>query len=125
LNPKSEAYQKFEAPYLRQFREEIVPQTAERFSQYDAQDSGAFSQAMGQQAGALSERLASLRTNAMMSMVPQAGQFGTAQAGISGGLFGQTMGAQPFGYQMNPGWGNSAMQMVGQAVPGMMSSYQQ
>jgi hypothetical protein len=118
LDPSSEAYKKFEAPYLRQFREEIVPQTAERFSQYDAQDSSAFSQAMGQQAAGLSERLAAMRTNAMMGMVPQAGQFGTAQAGIYGGLYGQTMGAQPFGYQMNPGWGNAAIQ----AAPGIVSA---
>ena len=125
LNPSSEAYKNFEAPYLRQFREEIVPQVAERFSQYDAQNSSAFTQAMGQQSAGLSERLASMRTNAMAGMIPQAGQYGTAQAGIYGGLFGQTMGSQPFGYTMNPGtqgWGGSAMQALGAAAPAAIAA---
>lgn len=125
LNPNSEAYKKFEAPYIRQFQEQIVPKVAEGFLQYDAQNSSGFNQAMAHASTDLSERLASMRTQAMMQMVPQAGQFGTAQANVYGNLYGQSLSANPFGYQQNqgtPGWGSSFMQGVGSAAPGIFKS---
>lgn len=50
----------FAAPYLRQFREQIVPGIAERFSGLDAQGSSAFQNALGQAGSGLEEQLAQL-----------------------------------------------------------------
>lgn len=122
LDPSSEAYQKFEAPYMRQFNEEIVPGVAERFSQYDAQDSSAFNQSMGQAASSLSERLAALRTQSMGAASNQALQYGTAQAGVYGSLYGQSLGSSPYAYQVMPGqnategWGGGAMSGIAQGA---------
>lgn len=82
FSPDSEAMAAFEAPYLRQFNEEIIPSIAERFTQLGAgsQSSSAFNQALAQQAGSLQERLASLRTGMQMSALPQA--LGYAQAPV-------------------------------------------
>lgn len=57
------AYEKFEAPYKRQFNEQIVPGLAERFSGMGAgaQSSSAFQQALGGAGADLSERIASMR----------------------------------------------------------------
>lgn len=65
----SEAYQKFEAPYLRQFREQTVPMLGERFAGFGAgaQSSSAFQQALGSSASELSENLAALRGNTQLS----------------------------------------------------------
>lgn len=63
LSGSPEAFEKFEAPYKRQFQEEIIPGIAERFSGAGAgaQSSSAFQQALGGAGADLSERLASLR----------------------------------------------------------------
>lgn len=54
---------KFEAPLMRQFNEQIIPGLAERFSGAGAgaQSSSAFQQALGQEGSALTERLGALR----------------------------------------------------------------
>lgn len=63
MNPSPEATQEFEAPYMRQFNEQIVPGLAERFTSLGAQDSSAFRQALGAAGADLMERLAALRGN--------------------------------------------------------------
>lgn len=74
LSNNPEAYQQFEAPYMRQFREQIVPALAERFAGLGAgaQSSSAFQQALGQSGADLSERLAALRGQIQQNAIPQA-----------------------------------------------------
>jgi hypothetical protein len=92
LSGSPESYQKFEAPLMRQFQQEIVPSIAERFTGIGGQRSNAFSQALGQAGGSLSEKLASLRGQLQM----QSGQ-------QLQGLLGLGLGAKPFGYRETPG----------------------
>jgi len=63
LSGSPEATAAFEAPYMRQFNEQIVPGLAERFSGLGAgaQRSSAFSQALGAAGAGLNENLASLQ----------------------------------------------------------------
>lgn len=66
--------EQLQAPYLRQFREQIVPQLAEQFAGFGAgsQSSSAFQQALGQSGAGLAENLASLgigrEQNALQSL---------------------------------------------------------
>lgn len=72
LSGSPESFKNFEAPYLTQFNEEIVPGIAERFSSLGARNSSGFQQSLGQAASGLSQGLASLRSNLQMQAVPQA-----------------------------------------------------
>ncbi len=119
LNPSSEAYSKFEAPYLRQFQESTVPQIAERFSAYDAQNSSAFGQAMGQAGAGLQEQLASMRTQGMMGASQGAFNYGMAPSNMANSMVGQALGTPAFGYerlQGQPGWGQGLIGGLGQAA---------
>lgn len=75
LSGSPEATAAFEAPYMRQFNEQIVPQLAERFAGLGATSSSGFQQALGQAGAGLSENLASLREGL---------RSGAAQQGMSG-----------------------------------------
>ena len=83
LSGSPEATAAFEAPFMRQFNEQIIPQLAERFSGMGAgaQSSSAFQQALGQSGADLSERLASLKGNLGLQGAGQA--LGYAQQPIS------------------------------------------
>lgn len=83
LSGSPEATAAFEAPYMRQFNEQIVPALAERFSGLGsgAQSSSAFSQALGAAGSGLQENLASLRGQMQLGALPQA--LGYAQQPIS------------------------------------------
>lgn len=56
-----EATQAFSAPYMRQFREQILPEIGERYAGVGGLSSSGFQQELGQAGAGLSERLASLR----------------------------------------------------------------
>jgi hypothetical protein len=62
--------QQFEAPYMRQFNEQIVPGLAERFT--GKQSGSAFQQALGSAGSGLMERLAALRGGLGMQAAQQA-----------------------------------------------------
>lgn len=83
LSGSPEATKAFEAPYMRQFNEQIIPQLAERFTGAGAgaQSSSAFQQALGQSGADLTERLASLRGQLQGGAANQA--LGYAQQPIS------------------------------------------
>lgn len=57
------AAKQFEAPYMRQFQEEIMPQLAEQYAGAGAMGSSAFQNAAAHEGGSLMERLAALRGN--------------------------------------------------------------
>lgn len=79
LSNKPEAFEKFEAPYKRQFQQETIPGIAERFSSLGggAQHSSAFGQQLGGAGAALSENLAAMRgglqQNAMSQLMQMIG----------------------------------------------------
>lgn len=111
-------FQKFAAPYMRDFQEQTVPQLAERLT---AQGGGggrssAAAQAFGQAGAGLQEKLAALRSSLQGGAAQQL--LNTFFQGTSQGL-----GARPFGYQYQPGdpgmLGYFA-QAFGQALPGML-----
>lgn len=88
LSGSPEATAAFEAPYMRQFQEQIIPALSERFSggfgipgASSAKSSSAFQQALGAAGAGLSENLASLRSGLQMQALPQA--FNYAQQPIS------------------------------------------
>lgn len=62
LSGSPESYQKFEAPMMRQFNEQIVPGIAEKFTGAGGgQRSSAFTQALGGAGAGLQEQLAAMR----------------------------------------------------------------
>jgi hypothetical protein len=61
LGQSPEAMQQFQAPALRQFREQIVPDIAQRFGEVGGLQSSGFQQALGQGAERLTENLAAQR----------------------------------------------------------------
>lgn len=69
LSGNSEAYDRFSAPYMRQFQQEIVPGLAERFAGVGGLSSSGFQNALGQAGAGLSENLASMREG-LRSQIP-------------------------------------------------------
>jgi hypothetical protein len=73
LDPNSSVYQNFEAPYLNQFNEQIVPQLAERFAGLGANSgalsSSGFAQALGGAGAGLTANLAGLKANLQRSSI--------------------------------------------------------
>jgi hypothetical protein len=108
LSGSPEATAAFEAPYMRQFNEQIVPGLAERFSGLGAgaQSSSAFSQALGAAGAGLQENLASLREGLRGQAAGQA--LGYAQQPISNlqGLAGLGLGTstKAFAPREKPFW---------------------
>lgn len=119
LSGSPEAFEKFEAPYKRQFEEQTIPGLAERFSGMGAgaQRSSAFQQALGQAGAGLSENLASLRGQLQMGALPQALGYAQAPFNQLSSLLGMnTMGFAP---QQKPWWQQGLIGMgsgVGQGL---------
>lgn len=108
LSGNPEATAAFEAPYLRQFNEQIVPGLAERFAGMGAgaQSSSAFNQALGAAGAGLQENLASLREGLRFQAVPQALGFAQQPVANYQGLAGLGLGTQARGYvpRQKPFW---------------------
>lgn len=116
LSGSPQASEAFEAPYLRQFREQTIPNIAETFSGLGsgAQSSSAFQQALGQAGAGLAENLASLREGLR-------GQAATQALGIPGQFLG-TAFQSPFALMQKPGGGmlSSILGGFGQGIsPGL------
>jgi hypothetical protein len=103
LSNSNDAFSKFEAPYKRQFEEEIIPQIAERFTGQNARNSSAFRNALGQQGAALSERLAALREGLRMQAVPEAFKYGSQPSELQAKLASLGLGTQTREYGNIPG----------------------
>lgn len=107
LKGGDEAFEKFEAPYKRQFNEQTVPGLAERFSGMGAgaQKSSAFGQALSSAGASLSENLAGLRSG-LQGQAAQQG-LGYAQAPfqqLMDMLGQQTMAYSPKQQKQTPFW---------------------
>lgn len=121
LSPGSESLEAFQAPALRQFQEQIMPQLAERFAGLGALSSSGFRNAALQEGSSLAERLSAQRgglglqgMSQLMSLL-QMGltpQFQNVQApgtrGALGGLLGGLAGS-PFGSALQ----NYGIQKIG------------
>lgn len=70
LGNSPESLETFSKPHLRQFQQQIVPQIAEGFSGAGAGKSSAFQQTLASAGTDLSERLASMRGNQQMQLLP-------------------------------------------------------
>lgn len=106
----------FEAPYLRQFREQIIPGISEQFAgmgSHGALSSSGFQQSLGSAAAGLSERLAAMReqlAQGAMQQLPQYLNLGLQQqkghyiqegnSGILGGIAGAIPGIISAGASM-------------------------
>lgn len=81
LQGGSQAEENFAAPYMRQFREQTIPELSTLFGGAGAGSSSGFQQALGQAGAGLQENLASLRSGLQMQALPQA--LGYAQTPFS------------------------------------------
>jgi hypothetical protein len=116
LGQNPEAMKQFEAPAMRQFNEQIVPQLSERFSGLGAGSSSAFNQTMGQAATGLSERLAALRANLGMQALPMASMYAQMPFEEQFKTLSLGMGTPAFGYYGQPG-----SQGFGQGLAGSLA----
>lgn len=117
LNNSPESRADFEAPYLNQFRQQILPGIAERFAGLGtgsgALNSSAFNQMAIQAGSSLQNSLAQLRQQIMMQALPQAMSY--AQQPYSN-LFA-ALNARPFENVHTPGTPG----LFGSAAPGLGS----
>lgn len=99
LSNSPESFEKFSAPYMRQFNEQILPGIAERFAGLGAgsQSSSAFQQALGQASTGLQENLAALRGQLQLQALPQA--LNSLQSLLGMSTFGLAPKPQSFGKQ--------------------------
>lgn len=102
LSNDPEAMKSFEAPFMRQFEEQTVPQLAERFSGLGAQNSSAFQTALSQSGAQLQEQLASLRGGLQMQALPQALQYAQAPGESAYKRASLSLGTSPYGYLQSP-----------------------
>lgn len=119
LSQDPEMMQQFEAPYMRQFQEEIIPQLAERFSGMGARNSSAFQQTLGAQGAGLMEKLASMRAGLGMNAAQMG--LGYAQTPFSQQFqrASLALGTPAFGYQAFGGMPGAGQSMLGAAGQGL------
>lgn len=113
LDPNSEAYKNFEAPYMRQFNEETIPNLAERFAGAGANSgalsSSGFGQSLGAAGAGLQEKLARMKSEMQMK---------AAQ-----GIFDQNRGAlqaEPFSHYEDPGSEGQGANLVAMFIKALM-----
>jgi hypothetical protein len=112
LNPESDVYKNFEAPYRQEFEQQTIPGLAERFASYGGGMGGGLSSSgFGQALGAAG---ANLQTN--LAQMKSGMQRNSIQDIL--GLLGQGLGAQPFGYQRLQGGPGFVPTAIGAAAKG-------
>lgn len=107
LSNDPEAYADFEAPYMQQFNEEIIPNILERFSGMGARSSSAVNQTLGKAGENLQMQLAAMRANLKNQAINQL--MGYGQQGL-------TQQTQPYVQQGMQGVASPLLQGFGQAV---------
>lgn len=118
LGQDPETMKQFEAPIMRQFNEQIVPQLSERFAGLGAGSSSAFNQTMGQAGADLSERLAALRSNLAMQALPMASMYSQMPFDEQFKVLSLGMGTPAFGYYGQPGSQGFGQQFGGAMAQG-------
>ena len=127
LSDTPEAYEKFKAPMMTEFNEQIVPGIAERFAGMGAgsQSSSAFGQQMGAAGANLSERLGAMRSGLQMQGMQQALPYAQAPGSEAFKWSSLALGTKPFGYNIQgaqPGFGSQLAGGIGQALPALLMS---
>lgn len=111
LDPSSQAVQQFQAPAMRQFNEQIVPQLAEQFAGLGAGGSSlggsAFRNALGMQGASLAERLNAMRTG--LGMQGAQGLMGVGQQALNPYM-------QTYIRQRQPGFLENLSPLVGAGI---------
>jgi hypothetical protein len=113
LDPESEIYKNFEAPYLQEFYQKTIPGLSEQFAGFNGMGGALQSSGFGQAIGA---GQANLATN-LAQMKSQLQQ--QAASGILGQYnqqFNQNINPDPFAYYQQPG-----SQSPGQAASGQLA----
>lgn len=122
LSGSPEATAAFEAPYLRQFHEQTIPELAERFAGAGAQSSSAFNQALGAAGAGLQAQLAELRGKLGLQAAGQGLQYaqqpisnlqGFSQLGLGTQAFGFAPKQKPFWQELLLGLGGGAGSALG------------
>lgn len=121
LSGEPEAFANFEAPYMQNFEEQILPSIANRFAGMGTGASGlsssGFQQTLAQAGRGLQKDLAAMRSGLQMQAIPQAYQF--AQGPLQNQL--QAMNWSP--YQTTFQQGQPGMyDALGQVLPGALQS---
>jgi len=106
LGQGPEAFNKFAAPYLQQFEEQMLPQIAERFAGQGALSSSGFGQALGGASAGLQSQLAQLFSQLQ-------GQAAGRQQNQFQGLSQLGLNYQPFAYYQQPGGGGGGGGLFG------------
>jgi len=96
MDPNSEAVNQFTQPYMNQFNQQTVPGLAERFAGMGAMGGGLSSSGFGQSLSSAGANLQSQLAQLKAGLGQQAAQSLMNQYGQ---MTGQTLSAQPFGYQ--------------------------
>lgn len=95
-----EAFERFKAPYMRQFQQETVPGLAERFGSMGsgggATSSSGFQQALARAGEGLSTNLASQMEGLKANLLPQLLGYAQAPFNQFQQAFGQLQGVNPF-----------------------------
>ncbi len=112
LDPSSEAYEKFQQPYMQQFEQQTVPMLAERFAgagggMGGALSSSGFGQSLSSAGANLQSQLAAMKT----------GMQGQAANSILNQLMGMFQ-VQPFAYGHQQASSGFIPQIMGQAAKG-------
>lgn len=113
LQPGSQAYNQFSAPYMQQFQEQVLPAIAERFAGRGALSSSGFGQSLGGAASGLQSGLAQL----FSQLQGQAAQGATSQFGQLGQL---GLGTPAFTNYENPGHQGFGAQLLAALIKGSM-----
>jgi len=119
MDPNSDIYKNFEAPYMQKFEQQTIPRLAEQFAGFGANSgalsSSGFGQALGAAGANLQTDLAAMKSGMQRNSINDyLGQFNT--------MTGQALNAQPFAYyQQQPGGG--AMNAFGANAAGPLANY--
>lgn len=109
LNPESDIYRNFEAPYMQQFQQQTIPQLAEQFGGFGANSGALSSSGFGQALGAAG---ANLQTNlAQMKSGMQRNAITDLLSNYLA-MTGQGLSKEPFAY-LNQDKGGGFMQGLG------------
>lgn len=119
LDPNSEQYKNFEAPYLREFEQQTIPGLAERFAGAGAQggalSSSGFGQALGSAGANLQTNLAAMKSQMQRQSISDIlNQYNQ--------LTSTGLNAQPFAYGIQPG-GAGALPSAFANMSGPLAQY--
>lgn len=118
LGNDPQTMEQFSAPYMRQFREQTIPELSTLFAGLGAGSSSGFQQALGQAGAGLEENLASLHGNLKNNAITQLQ--GLLGAGMQPSFENIFMKGQPTGLQR---FGAGLSGMLPQGLQGLSTYY--